>query len=214
VLINDSQISCSIARDTLPPCLPTIIASGDCESEGESISIQIIKNIDICEDDGLRMTIFGGETETGPYRQLFTLGYNDFDVDTTLFFSFVGDRCFVVTAEDTLGNVSEFSDPSCIEFCPAFELGNVFSPNGDGINDVFRPIVARDIVLREFVVFDRWGRMVYRNNTNLDALWSGEVMFSSRRAAAGVYYYYIRYEEQRLSGNIPREQKGWVTLME
>lgn len=43
---------------------------------------------------------------------------------------------------------------------------NAFTPNGDGINDMFIPYVnAVDAAHYEFYVFDRWGELLYKSET-------------------------------------------------
>jgi gliding motility-associated-like protein len=59
---------------------------------------------------------------------------------------------------------------------------NTFSPNGDGINDVFRPF-GKDFRVLELSVYDRWGRRHHRGA----APWDGG------RAAPGVYVYRLSY---------------------
>ena len=39
VLINDSQVSCSFARDEEPPCPPLVTAEGDCENRVYTITV-------------------------------------------------------------------------------------------------------------------------------------------------------------------------------
>lgn len=65
---------------------------------------------------------------------------------------------------------------------------NVFTPNGDGINDEFRVLYES---LREFHiwVFNRWGKQVYRSD-NPDAGWNGYI--GSLPAPEGAYFYVIR----------------------
>ena len=216
VLINDSQISCSFAVDNAPPCNPTFTATGDCDNFTHTVVVS--KRLDLCEDDGAEITVYYGETPQGPFNPVTTFGYADFGMDTTLTFTFnesseVFAGCYSVTAVDTLGNVSTLADPVCVDFCPGLRMGNVFSPNDDGINDYFTPVSYRDVVLREFVVFDRWGRKMHTNTTDIEVLWDGTVSFSGKKASDGVYYYYIQYEELGLENNIPKEEKGWVTLL-
>ena len=71
---------------------------------------------------------------------------------------------------------------------------NVFSPNEDGTNDVFQfygSIALNEI--QRFVVFDRWGKPVYREESigSIDNLigWNGKV--GSVLAETGVYTYMI-----------------------
>lgn len=65
---------------------------------------------------------------------------------------------------------------------------NVFTPNGDGVNDEFR-VAYRS--LREFHiwVYDRWGHQVY-TSTDPAKGWDGTI--ANRPASEGAYFYVIR----------------------
>lgn len=214
-LINDSQVACDFAQDDEPPCPPAITAFGDCESVSHEVSIT--KSALDCDDDADYISVMFANNPAGPYREVSRLGINDFALDTLLTFTFAGDLnafagCYAVTATDTLGNTSELSEPFCIDFCPDLIMANVFSPNNDGINDIFKPKFYRDVVLVNFQVFDRWGRLIHTTRQDIGVLWSGEA-FNGKQAKEGVYYYHIEYEELGLGGNTPQQLKGWVTLL-
>jgi gliding motility-associated-like protein len=70
------------------------------------------------------------------------------------------------------------------------DVPNVFTPNGDGINDEFR-VAYKSIKNFEMVVFNRWGRKVFEGNDPARG-WDGEV--GGKMGAPGVYFYYIRGE--------------------
>ncbi|GJM34664.1 MAG: hypothetical protein DHS20C18_36650 [Saprospiraceae bacterium] len=73
-----------------------------------------------------------------------------------------------------------------------FYLPNAFSPNGDGINDVFRFYTAlQEYTLLTFQVFDRWGGSVFAS-TAPRPQWDG--MVKGKLGAAGVYTYLVRIE--------------------
>ena len=65
---------------------------------------------------------------------------------------------------------------------------NVFTPNGDGLNDEFR-VQYRSIVEFHCWVYNRWGRLVYEW-TDPAKGWDGT--FNGRPAAEGAYFYVIR----------------------
>ena len=215
VLINDSQVSCSFARDEEPPCPPTVTAQGDCENRVYTVTVS--KEDPNCSGDTDYITLKFGSTAVGPFRDVLRLPYDSFGADTMIMISglqgqdFAG--CYTATATDTLGNESTISGPSCIDFCPSLEMANVFSPNGDGINDILRPVQYQDVILKEIHIYDRWGRLVYQTTGRIDQLWDGSVDFSSKPAVEGVYFYSLRYEELGISGNTGRYLKGWVTLV-
>ncbi len=75
---------------------------------------------------------------------------------------------------------------------PALEMPNVFSPNGDGTNDLFLPIVARGILRAQLSVYDRWGLLLY-TTSDLMRGWSG------RGASEGVYFFIVEYTD--IQGN-------------
>ncbi|MEM6261815.1 MAG: gliding motility-associated C-terminal domain-containing protein [Bacteroidota bacterium] len=215
-LINDSQVSCDFARDDEPPCAPLILVDGDCITKSHQI---VITKSDLpCADDTRSIQILYAPLNDGNYQQVQQILYGDFSSDTTITYEtgfditeFAG--CYVITATDSFDNTSSLTDPFCIDYCPALELGNIFTPNNDGINDVFRPIVFQDVVLRQFSIFDRWGKLMSENTAEISRLWDGRDDRNNQDAAEGVYYYYIRWEELSINGSRTREKKGWVTLL-
>jgi gliding motility-associated-like protein len=67
-------------------------------------------------------------------------------------------------------------------------MPNVFSPNGDGVNDVFRIPPGVNLQLKEFSVFDRWGNRVFRTK-NRHHGWDGT--YKGKPDAMGTYIYFI-----------------------
>lgn len=54
-------------------------------------------------------------------------------------------------------------------------IPNAFSPNGDGVNDTFKPFLKSDfypIETYQFSVFNRWGNLIFQT-TNKDDAWDG-----------------------------------------
>ena len=72
----------------------------------------------------------------------------------------------------------------------ALQVPNVFTPNGDGINDEFR-VAYRSLRSFQMAVYNRWGNKIY-TSTNPDEGWNGKI--GNRNAAAGPYFYYIKAE--------------------
>ena len=65
------------------------------------------------------------------------------------------------------------------------EMPNVFSPNGDGRNDVFAPLAAWNGP-GELNIYNRWGQLLYTTDTP-GAGWDGRV--NGMEASDGTYYY-------------------------
>ncbi len=83
-----------------------------------------------------------------------------------------------------------------------FLMPNTFSPNGDGLNDGFYPIVEGNVVVKEFKIFNRWGQLIHDNPS---ASWDGT--YKGKSQALDTYVYMIQYqieneEIQTASGDI------------
>jgi len=93
-------------------------------------------------------------------------------------------------------------------------LPNIFSPNGDRINDEFTfGFYARSVAIVEsFVVYDRWGHplKVVKNepaSMNME-LWDG--YYNGKTVSSGVYSYVLRY---KLINNQIKTTAGMVTVI-
>lgn len=82
-----------------------------------------------------------------------------------------------------------------------FKIPNVFTPNGDGINDNFEIVGIGQFDRVEILVFNRWGNEVYRNS-NYRNNWNG------LNLNVGTYYYIIN----TYKGSTKKEYTGWVLL--
>ena len=85
-------------------------------------------------------------------------------------------------------------------------MPNAFTPNGDGINDVFRIPPGILIELKEFSVFDRWGNKIF---TTLNSAKGWDGTFKGQQAASGVYVYIIKGSDYKG----PVLAKGSVVLV-
>lgn len=71
-------------------------------------------------------------------------------------------------------------------------IPNAFSPNGDGVNDIF---LAGLIGVNEysFYVYDRWGKLLFETH-NPDEGWDGR--YSGDLCHQGLYVYSIEYSDE------------------
>jgi gliding motility-associated-like protein len=85
-----------------------------------------------------------------------------------------------------------------------FWMPNVFSPNGDSINDYVYPMSETEMLIPEMIVFDRWGAEVWSRqqfNTNDEAAgWDGG------NNPAGVYVWIVKIQGKMM-------QFGDITLI-
>ncbi|MEO7802700.1 MAG: gliding motility-associated C-terminal domain-containing protein [Ginsengibacter sp.] len=109
-----------------------------------------------------------------------------------------------ISAIDMNGCSRPFSVSVAEQNCNIY-LPNVFTPNGDGLNDVFRIPQAGVLRLKDFSIYDRWGNQVFYT-TNGTAAWDGT--FKGKESPAGTYIYNITGS---ISGN-KKHFKGTIVL--
>jgi gliding motility-associated-like protein len=71
------------------------------------------------------------------------------------------------------------------------EIPNVFTPNGDLLNDTFFP-KFRFIQNLQLQVMNTWGELIYRSQGQEGPGWDGFV--SGQKAPEGVYVYKMSYQ--------------------
>ena len=87
---------------------------------------------------------------------------------------------------------------------------NAFTPNNDGINDVFLPVInGFDPEKFSMFIFDRWGNLVFES-LNLNVGWNG-LSSKNEECQSGVYVYKIVLEEKIDESN--RAYIGNITLV-
>lgn len=90
------------------------------------------------------------------------------------------------------------------EDCDIF-IPNVFSPNGDGINDYFEISTACHVQSAKIQIFDRYGTLIHESR-HLDRIWDGG------QKSTGVYVYRAHIEHSVADGTQTRIFAGTVTL--
>jgi gliding motility-associated-like protein len=70
------------------------------------------------------------------------------------------------------------------------ELPDIFSPNEDGKNDIFRPNYKGNVQILDFIVYNRWGEKIYEGHGN-ESFWDGK--YKGEYQSSGVYIYLFNY---------------------
>lgn len=92
---------------------------------------------------------------------------------------------------------------------PTILMPNAFTPNGDGLNDRFRPTGNGFILIRNFEVYNRFGQMVY-SAFGAAALEGWDGTFRGQPCEMGTYFYHINMETEQVE---TINLKGDVTLI-
>ena len=213
-LINNSQIACASPTDLTPPCPPVLTVEGDCNTEENTITWTNPNNS--CADDVLTYNLYYSETDSGGFTLLSTFSSPD---DTSFTHSNFGSiaGCYYVTALDSLNpdlgqsNESIPSNTVCIDNCPEYVLPNVFSPNGDNLNDQFVPFPYKFVESIDLKIVNRWGNEVFAT-ADPDINWDGRNQETGELVSDGVYYYVCIVNTIRLSGIEPITLTGFVQV--
>lgn len=72
----------------------------------------------------------------------------------------------------------------------ALEMPNVFTPNGDGLNDLFVPIFEQGLLNAHLTILNRWGNTIFTGT--LQGGWNG--LASETACTEGIYFYSVDYQ--------------------
>ncbi|MEQ9286479.1 MAG: gliding motility-associated C-terminal domain-containing protein [Cyclobacteriaceae bacterium] len=247
-LLNKSQVVCAEPNDMDPPCTPISFKINDGMECEELISDKgcffsdytniLTWELDLspeCEDDIASFNIYYSQDENGLFE---LVGENE----TGSQFAHGGLASFkgfyYITSVDRSGNQSQPSDTIRFDNCPNFEMPNVFSPNGDGKNDLFSPFIdnfegqsipdfdlsrcPRFVESVDFRVFDRGGGVIFNYESgsgregNVNSIlinWNGKTN-SGIELPSGVYYYTAEVAFDVLDkSKANRVYNGWVQIL-
>ncbi len=90
---------------------------------------------------------------------------------------------------------------------PYIFVPSAFTPNGDGLNDVVRPIAVGMKKINYFRIYNRWGQMVFSTSTNGHG-WDGRI--GGRMQSTNTFVWIVSAVDYQ---DKPYFQKGTVTLI-
>lgn len=119
--------------------------------------------------------------------------------------------CYYVAARDSAGNEGTPHTRICVDQCDYYRLPNVFTPNGDGKNDIYHPYPYQFVDHVDMTITNRWGKVVF-TSSDPDLNWDGTDKSSGEKLPDGVYFYRCIVYEHRLTGIEDRELQGFITI--
>jgi gliding motility-associated-like protein len=181
-----------------------MIAENTCGTVTDSVGIHIdsIQSVDYsststeCSHDPILLNI--------PYPGA-QIEWNDGSSDTQLFADQSG-TYWAEISNQCGSSIHEFN----IEYvhCSALlEMPNVFSPNGDGVNEFYVPIHQEHITDYYLIILNRWGEVIFES-TDIVLGWNG--LIQGQPASEGVYFWQVNYSNPS-EDNI--RQQGSLTLV-
>jgi gliding motility-associated-like protein len=207
-IINFSQEICAEAVDNEPPCPPVLTIDSDCESGVNTLTWTNPNNF--CADDAMSYNVYFKAFIDDEFVLLTSVN----NLNDTVFVHIRENTvagCYSVTAIDSFMNESSII-AQCVDNCPVYELPNVFTPNGDGFNDLFRPFPYRQIESINIIIYNRWGQLVFESN-NPEINWNGNDL-NGNPLPDGVYFYVCEVNEILLAGINKRILKGNIHIID
>jgi len=170
---------------------------------------------DKCDCDAENYYIYYSQTLTDDLQLIDSIDY--MYNDTVYFYhenleAVVG--CYGVKAVDSLGNISNMSNVVCIDYeeCPAFEIPNVFTPNGDNYNDILIPFSTANIERIDLKIFNRWGKIMYETD-DPEINWDGKNQNNNQDCPAAPYFYVCDVYIVTIEGLKKQTLQGSVTIV-
>lgn len=94
---------------------------------------------------------------------------------------------YTLTARSTVGCPGA-EDRVTVKVFDDLYVPNAFTPNGDGLNDVFRILPIEGYTLSRLSIYNRWGKKIF-NTTDPNIGWDGNI--NQKLQEPGTYIYYL-----------------------
>lgn len=88
-------------------------------------------------------------------------------------------------------------------------IPNVFTPNGDGVNDQFLISGLSYCKSYELMIFNRWGEEIFETTASSNIFWNG-INDTNNESSEGIYFYIIRISDEN---NKSIDLTGFVNLL-
>ncbi len=206
----------ALAYNTLStPGTYWVQVSNDCETDGDSITINYIPelpspnlgpDVDYCIQNTINLDVTTEGATTYLWSDGTTVAYNAFNAPGTYWVE-VSNTCETKRDEFVMNYDG-------LELETPFYVPNAFSPNRDGVNDLFKALPNPNVTVISFEmqVYNRWGQRVKflkTVNDNWDGIYLGTEM------ELGVYVWFYKAVVQGCVDASPVDvfNKGNVTLI-
>jgi gliding motility-associated-like protein len=206
-----TNTSCALIRDNIAPCPPVVsLVAIDCVNKpiGNKLS-WTNPSLSACQKDIKGYKVYRQDLiEKGEFNLIKTVEGGDSSYYDT---NGVELNCYYITAFDTVLNESQKSNKVCQDFCGEIRLPNIITPNGDGLNEeVVSPLAFTGFTEVQFLVFNRWGKEVYKETDFETLKWNG-ISSDGQPLSDGTYFIYV--SGVRKTGDKKKtEYKGWLQI--
>lgn len=173
-----------------------------------SVSIATNATVELCNSSSITFTATATNGGTTPIYQWQRNGLN-VGTNSPVYSSFGtflnGEIINVTLTSNALCAAPLTSQDIAVIDCPQMDVSNVFTPNGDGVNDIFKVSLNGESLTKfNISIYDRWGILVF-NSPNPNYKWDGRTT-AGIKVVSGTYYYVLDIND--------KQQKGFITVLE
>jgi gliding motility-associated-like protein len=213
--LNNSNIQNPVAspNQTTTYTLTVTDANGCTNTDEVTVTVfSVIADFTADPETGLAPLEITFTNNSSSNAQLFTWDYGDETTEITTafvtqhFYESNGTYTVTLTVTDINGCSDTYSVNIVLQEPFSLFIPNIFTPNGDGTNDIFQPEV-RGVTAFEVDIFDRWGTIVH-NYSGANGRWDGTK--NGIRCSDGVYFYVINLTTTEREN---QSHKGTITLL-
>lgn len=154
-------------------------------------SAEILSELEIpvCEGDSTLLMVVPVEDDPLHWVYQWMIGESDIPgavFDTLTAFT---PATYTLMVMDTITGCADFIDFVVSSQNCDLTIPNVFTPNGDGINEVFEILNLEHYPGARIAIFNRWGKRVFESSDYFGNWWDGN------NQPDGVYYFVLTYEK-------------------
>ena len=117
------------------------------------------------------------------------------------------DIFYIVTVTNDLGCKDTDTVFIKVNPIPGIYVPTAFTPNNDGINDIFKPTLGEDFTLKDFSIYNRWGQKIF-STIQKGVGWNGKINGIVQNS--GVYVWIVAATD--ITGKL-EEKKGTLILI-
>lgn len=161
----------------------SITVNNECGSRSDSVTVTYLESlqtglpIDTVLCPGERLSLDVSDPNATDYTWQ--------DGTTGPVYNIEAPGAYSIVVENPCESVTQAINVSPCSTCDIY-IPNVFSPNGDGVNDKFHPYSSCPLENYSLRVFNRWGNLIYESKNAEDA-WEGDI--NGKPVDIGVYIY-------------------------
>ena len=170
-------------------------------------------SINVFEELSQEVTFINNSIGANSYLWVFGNGSTSTDIDpTVLFTNTTNGYNVLLLAYSNLNCIDSLLINIPFQESLIFYVPNTFTPDGDMLNQTFRPVFTSGFDPGQFSmsIYNRWGELIFVTH-DADIGWNGSYGMNGNKVIDGVYTYHIMYKTP--SVDVRRIVSGHVNLI-